>query len=160
MANFGKCDLHIPHKDWSDDPHEAENYREIERWAARLQNECACCCDDQVIFDLPVLSNGLVADRYYSPFPTTLVRVMTSLTVTGSSNTIVTAKINNTTKATITLGSGEAVDQATLSPAALFRQATDYLDITCVTSGTGASGLVVYAVFNHCTPGSIIPTGC
>lgn len=34
------CNLHIPFKNWSDDPHEESNYNEIERWSLRLVTNC------------------------------------------------------------------------------------------------------------------------
>jgi hypothetical protein len=34
------CDLHIPHKDWSDNVHERENYLALERWVYRFRTGC------------------------------------------------------------------------------------------------------------------------
>lgn len=34
----GPCQLHIPHKDWADDPAEKQNYEAIEQWSYRLPN--------------------------------------------------------------------------------------------------------------------------
>lgn len=33
MGNFSSTDLHIPHKEWTTDPKERENYSAIERWS-------------------------------------------------------------------------------------------------------------------------------
>lgn len=50
MANFDRCHLHIPHKDWANDPRESENYRAIERWVKNFIENCmgggACGCGD------------------------------------------------------------------------------------------------------------------
>lgn len=51
MPNISDCDLHIPHKGWSGDPHELENYLEIERWQRRFLANCvggACNCGDTI----------------------------------------------------------------------------------------------------------------
>jgi hypothetical protein len=37
---FSPCDLHFPHKGWSDDPRESENYAAIERWAFFFRRNC------------------------------------------------------------------------------------------------------------------------
>jgi hypothetical protein len=37
---FSACDLHIPHKDWSGDPRERQNYDEMERWARNFYRNC------------------------------------------------------------------------------------------------------------------------
>lgn len=36
-SNFDPCQLHIPHKGWTDNPQEKQNYDEIERWSTRLK---------------------------------------------------------------------------------------------------------------------------
>lgn len=36
MPNRTPCHLHVPHKDWTDDPRERENYEAIERWSVQL----------------------------------------------------------------------------------------------------------------------------
>lgn len=62
MADFGTCDLHIPHKDWARDipgmgegaiARERENYSEIERWAKRFHDNCVgegCTCGSVLAF--------------------------------------------------------------------------------------------------------------
>lgn len=50
MPNFGKCLLHVPHKDWSGNPKELENYTAIERWVRKFYTEClttTTCVTDQ-----------------------------------------------------------------------------------------------------------------
>ena len=45
MVEIGQCELHVPHKNWSGNPLEEQNYLEIERWSYRLA-DClgACAC--------------------------------------------------------------------------------------------------------------------
>jgi hypothetical protein len=40
MTGLSPCDLHVPHKDWSSDPREAQNYLEMERWATHFRTNC------------------------------------------------------------------------------------------------------------------------
>jgi hypothetical protein len=37
---FTGCDLHIPHKEWSGDENERQNYLELERWANNFRKNC------------------------------------------------------------------------------------------------------------------------
>jgi hypothetical protein len=37
ITQFGGCDLHLPHKKWSGNPMEEQNYEAIEQWARRVQ---------------------------------------------------------------------------------------------------------------------------
>lgn len=48
FKNQSGCELLIPHKDWSGDSQERENYAEIERWAKRLQ-DCFAACTCSVV---------------------------------------------------------------------------------------------------------------
>lgn len=40
MPDFSACDLHIPNKQWSNDPLEEQNYLAIERWARNFRQNC------------------------------------------------------------------------------------------------------------------------
>jgi hypothetical protein len=40
---FTGCDLHIPHKEWSGDEDERQNYLEMERWANHFRKNCLPC---------------------------------------------------------------------------------------------------------------------
>ena len=44
MPDITKCQLHIPHKGWSGNPLEEQNYLEIERWSIRLADCGSCTC--------------------------------------------------------------------------------------------------------------------
>jgi hypothetical protein len=44
MGFIDGCKLHVPWKDWSDNPKERENYEEIERWSYRLAECSSCTC--------------------------------------------------------------------------------------------------------------------
>jgi hypothetical protein len=58
MVFRSPCALHVPHKEWSDDPRELDNYRHIENWAMQFPN----CFPPSAPTDLPLL-NALIS-RY------------------------------------------------------------------------------------------------
>lgn len=82
MANFGRCQLHIPHKEWIKDSrdneevaayYERENWSAVERWANNVLPGCVGC---PCFFEHKTFEDSAVPlNDYYKPTLTTALTV-------------------------------------------------------------------------------------
>lgn len=94
-----------------------------------------------VVSDDKLPADGDLTDRYYPPRDCSLVRVLASLEVAGSTDSVVTVQIDGASVDTVTIPAGLNVFMASIGPFGL-AAATNYVNLEATTVGTGASGLV------------------
>ena len=147
-SNFGKCQLFIPHKDWTPQSRVdllEQNWYAIERF---LNSQAPSCFGKtEVTFDQRgLLAAGAFSDPWNHPTGGTTTLLTNSMAIAGSTDTILQV-----------YRAGVSVFSTTMPAGAVFHQDQMQLDfraggldpmmIATPTPGSGAEGLVTTVTF-------------